>query len=397
VFVSATDAMADREVVPNSRTEWQPSDALTGLLFIIVGGLAIFWIAGWRAHLLGIADFRQLYVSGYMVRTGEGSHIYDYNYQLELQNRLTAPIGHAVPFVRPAFQAALFAPFSYFSYRTAYLLWLCLNFGLAVMSWLILRRLISFDWSWKPLPALTFFLFAPLQVALVQGQDSILWLLLFLLGMTALKDGRGTLAGALLACGLFKFQLTLPLIAVLAIWRYWPVIRGFIAAGVALAGISIAILGKIGLADLYHHRFAPNGLTSDYFLMANLHAFIAGVAGDSRLITWVSAVLSGLFVLIAAYYAPQRNLMLAGTIAALGSFYLFPHDWTLLIVPDLYLLRERNFDGWIGLAVFLGAFLQLFFWHYSYLFTLPLFGMWLSLSRSRSEHRQNDERFLEEH
>jgi hypothetical protein len=81
----------------------------------------------------------------------------------------------------------------------------------------------------------------------LQGQDSLLLLLLVVLAFAALRRRQGFDAGCLLALALFKFQLTLPLALVLAFSRRGNVrsgfVKGFSLVAAALVAVSIAISG----------------------------------------------------------------------------------------------------------------------------------------------------------
>ena len=88
--------------------------------------------------LRGHADFRQLYAAGYMVRTGHASELYDTRAQQQFQDALVGNDERALPFIRPAYQALLFVPFSLLPYRSAYLAFLAVNLVLLAMAfWLI--------------------------------------------------------------------------------------------------------------------------------------------------------------------------------------------------------------------------------------------------------------------
>src|SRR5207245_8707968 len=116
--------------------------------------------------LHGNSDFRQLYTAAYMIRTGRGHQLYDYQAQKQLQDALVSREELALPFIRPAYQAVVMVPFSLFRYRTAYLLFLVLHLGLLALCFSLLRphmRNLSAAWSWLP-PAMLF-TFLPVNVA----------------------------------------------------------------------------------------------------------------------------------------------------------------------------------------------------------------------------------------
>src|SRR5438045_1840347 len=130
----------------------------------------------------------------------------------------TAP--RAVTNSRTAYQAVVMVPFSLFRYRTAYLLFLALNLGLLALCFSLLRphmRNLSAAWSWLP-PAMLF-TFLPVNVALMQGQDSILLLALLAAAFVALHAGREFAAGALVGLGLFKLQIVIPIAILFFAWR----------------------------------------------------------------------------------------------------------------------------------------------------------------------------------
>src|SRR6266849_9024976 len=85
-------------------------------------------IAGWIFFLPGAmqghCDFRHLYAAGYMVRTGHRGELYDYNVEQRFQDNLVSREAIALPFNHLAYEALLFVPYSYLSYRFGYFLFL---------------------------------------------------------------------------------------------------------------------------------------------------------------------------------------------------------------------------------------------------------------------------------
>src|SRR5260370_33691623 len=72
-------------------------------------------------------DFRSFYSAGYIVRSGEGAVLYDYDSEKRVQDRLVAPLWEVVLFFYPAYAALPFVPLSELSYRGAYFVFLALN------------------------------------------------------------------------------------------------------------------------------------------------------------------------------------------------------------------------------------------------------------------------------
>ena len=104
--------MAPRTISPSRGTRILP-DLLLGILPILIGIQLLGWITFLPSALLhGHADFRQLYAAGYMVRTGHARELYDIRAQQQFQDVLVGNDERALPFIRPAYQALLFVPFS---------------------------------------------------------------------------------------------------------------------------------------------------------------------------------------------------------------------------------------------------------------------------------------------
>ena len=112
------------KTIARSRAKRHLPDFLLGISPILLAAQLMGWLTFSPSALHGHADFRQLYAAGYMVRTGHASELYNYRAQQSFQDTLVGNDEPALPFIRPAFQALLFVPFSLLPYRTAYLAFL---------------------------------------------------------------------------------------------------------------------------------------------------------------------------------------------------------------------------------------------------------------------------------
>ena len=199
-----------------------------GLSAFLIGIHLWTWVFTLPVFLHGRADFRQLYTAGYLVRSGRGHQLYDYDTQFRFQNELVSKAEIALPFIRPAYQALLFAPFSFLTYRSAYFAFLAVNLALLWASFRLLRpkmNRIARVYPW--LPAAMFLGFLPIAAALIQGQDSILLVTLLAVALVALDHKRELTAGILLGLGLFKFQIVIPIALLFLAWRRWRFFSGF--------------------------------------------------------------------------------------------------------------------------------------------------------------------------
>ena len=349
------------------------------LLPTVFGLELLCWISVLPRMARGEADFRQLYVSGYMVRTGAASRLYDYAYQLQLQNARVAPAQSALPYIRPPYQALLFAPLSLLSFRAAYFLWLAVNAALVALScYLLRRRFAALSAIWKPLPFAVLCSFFPVSLALLGGQDSIELLALLSAALVALEHNHDALAGCLLALGLFKFQIVLPIAFLFVLWKRWKFAQGFFSTALLLAGISLALIGRPGIQSFYR-TLAHIHIPVHYRIMTNLHALLVGIAGDSRMVTFATLALSAALSLAVARWSRAQSgpdaLMIAIATAALVSYYLYGHDACILVLPLLFAMNagvNRPLDGWAGLLMFAAPLVCIFALDYSFWATLPM-------------------------
>jgi hypothetical protein len=310
----------------------------------------------------GRADFRQLYTAGYMVRTGHAQKLYDYDDQLRYQNKLVSRGEVPLPFIRPAYEAWIFAPLSVLSYRCAYLIFLAANAGVLLFCYRLLRpemNNLAKVYIW--FPAALFLGFLPLAAALMQGQDSIFFLALLFAAYRLLADERSFLAGLVLGLGAFKFQLLIPIGLLFLLWRKWRFCAGVLITSTIACAISILTVGTaqtniyirslvsfsdsaIMPANVLRYPISPT-------LMANLHGLVTGVASSFTPARWIqllTLILSAAVLVAAAFRRPQTPrdaLLIALPISVLVSYYLLIHDLSILLLPLVLTLNRNIFLG----------------------------------------------------
>lgn len=341
-------------------------DILLGILPIIFCMQFLAWLTFLPKALRGHADFRQLYVAGYMVRTGHRTQLYDYAAQTYFQNTLVSNDERALPFIRPAYQALMFVPFSLLPYRTAYLGFLLLNVLLLALAFLILQpRLRGLSRVWPGLPPALFLGFYPVALALMQGQDSILLLALLAAALVSLERNRDLTAGALAGVGLFKFQIVVPIVLLFLLWRRWRFVKGFMFSAILVGLLSFITSGWAETVVFVHSLLSVGaGLPAvpgeinfplRINIMANLRGLIYGLASlraPQRWLQVTTLLLSSLVVIsVRARGRQQRGggaLVLAITAGVLVSYYLFIHDLSILLIPIVLTLDRfisRNGTG----------------------------------------------------
>jgi len=341
-------------------------DILLGILPIVFCMQFLAWLTFLPKALRGHADFRQLYVAGYMVRTGHRTQLYDYAAQTYFQNTLVSNDERALPFIRPAYQALMFVPFSLLPYRTAYLGFLLLNVLLLALAFLILQpRLRGLSRVWPGLPPALFLGFYPVALALMQGQDSILLLALLAAVLVSLERNRDLTAGALAGVGLFKFQIVVPIVLLFLLWRRWRFVKGFMFSAILVGLLSFITSGWAETVVFVHSLLSVGaGLPAvpgeinfplRINIMANLRGLIYGLASlraPQRWLQVTTLLLSSLVVIsVRARGRQQRGggaLVLAITAGVLVSYYLFIHDLSILLIPIVLTLDRfisRNGTG----------------------------------------------------
>ena len=323
-----------------------------------------------------------------MLAEGHGHQLYDAELQRQYQARYAGRVGTL--YIHPPFEAALYLAAAWLPLKRAYLLWTLLNLGFLAVTARCLATGSLMPWDWRMLLAASL-TFVPLLLCLVQGQDSILLLLLVLLAFTSLRRGHAFAAGCWLALGLFKFQLVLPLFVVLLLTQVRSrnaLAKGFTSVALFLAGLSVAISGWSVFTAypqfLLHLQAQPfagiipgamaniRGLT--YFFLHNDHSpwtapavAIFSAAALIKTVTVWKRVRPLSQPTTASHTHEQFDLAFANTIvfALLVSYHLNPHDLSLLLLPVSLLLhriltrtpRPQGLGTWISLGLLAILFL----------------------------------------
>ena len=192
-------------------------------------------------------DFRSVYAAGVLART-DPSHLYDLTRQKQVQDELVSKRPQSIPFGHLAYDALLYVPLSLLKYREAYLLMLVANAVLIVLCFFAARKEFSVTIPmWQPRPGLIFFTFMPTTIALAQGQDSMVLLLVLCLGWRLLDRSQPFAAGLVLANMLLKPHLALILALLIAVRFGWRFVAGFAAGTVAVLTICLPVLLHGGL------------------------------------------------------------------------------------------------------------------------------------------------------
>jgi hypothetical protein len=366
-------------VTAESTTSTAPHQVqlIIGILPLLLGIELLGWLVFLPIALSGHSDFRQLYTGGYMLRSGHGHDLYDYDTQKRFEDSLVSSEQIALPINHLTYEELLFVPFSLMKYRTAYLAFLAFNVVLVGWCvWLFRPHSNELAHAWRWLPAAMFASFFPVTATLMQGQDSIILLILLIAAMAAVDRGWDMTAGVLVGLGLFKFQVVLPIALLFLIWR-----RRRFAAGFLLAGLTVLASSVRGLTF---------GLTNGHLSHASIQ--VCTIVLSAFLILWLGkATPRGL--------RSADALSLAITASILLSYHIFLYDLSILLIPIAITVNnfraseaaastlERG-TAWLAAVLFIIPICNLFMGNYKYLLSLPIcVFLFALLFRYRRDYR----------
>ncbi|MGA6987903.1 MAG: glycosyltransferase family 87 protein [Terriglobales bacterium] len=303
----------------------------------------------------GYQNFTIFYGAARMVRSGQSSVLYDLPAESRAQEEFAPNVRirqAALPYMHPPFEALLFVPFTFLPYVPAYLLWNFLNVVMVFVSMMLLRRQFTEIGSLPlALVVLAAAGFPSVASGIVQGQDSSLLLLLFVIALVSTARGNDAAAGAALGAGLFKFNLILPLAFLLAVKRP-RLLLGFAPVAALLGGVSLAMVGWQGAAGYVRFLFQLENsgargaiVGSD---MPNLRGMLASLTGvhygaslmPLTIACSVVVIAIALWRMASTRDSVRRDFILATVTAILVSYHTFSYDLSLLLPVALLLFAS---------------------------------------------------------
>jgi hypothetical protein len=261
-------------------------------LFMLCMSLAQVWSKPF------VNDWLSFYTGGTLARTGNWADLYDTSAQTLVQQRLLgagfeAPLGYLLP----AFVAFGLAPLTNLSFALSYTIWMLANVS-------ILSGLVVLSWRWLhavPRDVRAVFLASAITLPGMQVLTHGQFDLLVLAGMAGcyalLRDGRPTLAGAVLALALCKPHLVLAVVALLLVTRQWRAIGAFAVTGGALMLAPALAAGPGVVTDqlqlLVSFNSGPtNELVLPLLTMINVRAMVVSLTGSSNIWLWLPLMLA---------------------------------------------------------------------------------------------------------
>jgi hypothetical protein len=329
----------------------------------LIGMLLLDLVVAWNARALiqkGYPDFSTFYAAGITVREHLGPQMYDEATQYQIEQRFSSGVTirqGALPYIHPPFEALLFVPLTAIPYVWAYLLWDTIGLAALGLSLQLLRaRIPLLQQASTSFWFLASFALFPVFLGFLQGQDSMLVLLVLVIIYVRLSRGADFSAGCWMGLGLFRFHLMLPLIFLL-LWQK----RGRAIAGLASVLALVILLSALAAGwqstiqyPLHvwrlekvmgvHGTVIPLQLANLRGLLTWIAPFLSKVASDAI----VFAISLVLLVFTARTWRISRantfDLGFAFTmiVTVLISYHTMPYDLVILILP-LILLGNHLF------------------------------------------------------
>jgi glycosyl transferase family 87 len=209
--------------------------------------LAILWESR-KQIAAGYGDFIIFYTGAQIINDGKAKELFKVETQNAYQAKFDVPhLEWPLPFNHAPYELLLFLPLAHLSYPVAHAIWSGMN---VLLLTIMLIWLLPYVHSQHSLfIAASLLGFFPTMEAFRLGQDSILSTALLLAVFVALKRKRDGWAGFLLALGLYKPQLVLPMAGVFLVARRWSSLIVFGITGAILVVISLGIVRVQGAFD----------------------------------------------------------------------------------------------------------------------------------------------------
>lgn len=231
------------------------------------------------------------------------------------------------------YETILLIPLSYLPQTSAFALWTLLNLACLLSAAVILRR------HFPNFSLLTPFAFAPTMSLILNGQDLGILALLMALAFDHFAREKDLQAGAILALGLFKFPLIVPLVAILA-FRYWRVLLGFVAIALPLLIASALMVGRQGIHDYVALTHGTDAKEAPGILI-NLRGVVGVFFGAQPAVV---ITLSISLIMVAAFIKGKRIpvFCLAVIVTQLASWHAHLYDALILLIPMASMCESKS-------------------------------------------------------
>ena len=308
------------------------------------------------------ADFIHIYSAGRIAKSHGISQVYNLELQQDIEEEQVGfplaagqilPFNH-LPFLIPILRLVMSESYISSFYRWNLIMISLYLLGIGIFS-LILKQ-SGLGWKLTLLSAIGGFLFLPIFVSLMNGQDTAIVFLGAAIWVFGLLSGKDTLAGIGLSLTTVRPHIALVL-ALPMLFRYRKVFLVFCLGSGALALFSVLILGVDGTREYINVLLITAG--GEWYgmhqeAMLNLIGMLMRTlpieADAIRAVGW--AAYGIVIVYLCILWSGKKDLQdgRIGLTVALAIFavpHLHFHDMALLLVPIYELIRSSNQDGGI--------------------------------------------------
>jgi hypothetical protein len=328
---------------------------MSNILFI--ASIVSFFVVFSNVNLETVigTDFVNHYVGASIVKNGDGSLLYDVDYNRKIQKSvLNSPGIFNIAIIRLLpFGVFFLLPLTFFPILTAYKIFVFINLLiLALITYVAKKTFSNIKLSYRAL-FLLLICFLPVLKAIVMGQLSLLYTLLLLVTYIYFKKKKYFVAGVVAAILSAKIQFILfyPFLFILSKDRK-KFVSGVVAGGMCLLLLSIIVSG-FGWIRVYpeyllgtesvlfgswpHQMWTFTGFLSTVSVFFREHFIYAAV---------INAIL--FFIVMLIFVDSRRKLgfnLVFSTIVIFSLFFsthLYDHDLTLLVVV-LFIFMNKAF------------------------------------------------------
>lgn len=190
-------------------------------------------------------DYPAFYGAGRIVAQGYVEGLYSPELQKRVQKDLfPAKSGNEyLAFAYPPQAALAYVPLSFLDYRLSYSLHCIIMLGSLFLSLHLIRPMVKqVDHYFLIAFTLSLFFF-PILRSVMGGQNTVFSLLIIAAAWRAFEEGHEYLSGAVFTILVFKPQLALPFIGMLALAGYWKACIGSACTGILFYSVGVLMQG----------------------------------------------------------------------------------------------------------------------------------------------------------
>ena len=285
-------------------------------------------------------DFVAFYSAASLTMNGEAASAYDHVAIHAAQGEAIGAKVKFFPWFYPPTMLIFIAPLALMHYFVALAIW-CVAPLVSLM--IVIKRYVGHAWA-----AAAVLFFPGTAHSLLTGQNGVLSALIVAAGVLNLER-RPVLAGAILGALSYKPHVAAAVYAALLIGRYWHALAASIAVALALALMSVILLGTEPWVAFFRETHVAKtfleGGQLPWVFMATMFA-TARLAGlDSNLAYVLQAVvtcgaLASLFIAWRRRDIPlELRAAVLVTVIPLATPYAFSYDLAVIVIALVWLAR----------------------------------------------------------